>query len=100
HKWERHYPVLSRIGKGGRMEWYFTYLEYDWRIQSMIYTTHWIERLNRDYKRITGMRGALPDVRSAILLLGYVAMTRTAYQRKIPKLNYENHLFRWEESDD
>ncbi len=99
-KWEKHYPVLSRIGKGHRMEWYFTYLEYDWRIQSMIYTTNWIERLNRDYKRTTRMRGALPDVRSAILLLGYVAMTRTAYQRKIPKLNYENHLFRWDESDD
>jgi len=43
------------------------------------------------------MRGALPNPEARILLLGYVAMTRGAYQRKIPKLNYENKKFKWEE---
>jgi len=80
-----------------RMELYFRYLKYDYRVQSMLYITNWIERLNIDYQRTTRMRGALPNPEARILLLGYVAMTRGAYQRKIPKLNYENKKFKWEE---
>ena len=76
---------------------YFTYLEYDYRIQSMIYSTNWIERLNRDYKRVTRMRGALPNPESAMLLLGYVAMNKSAYQWKVTNLKYETGKFRWEE---
>jgi len=75
---------------------YFTYFQYDYRMRNMVYTTNWIERLNRDYKRTTKMRGALPNPESTILLLGHVAMTRTAYERKIPKLDYEKS-FKWEE---
>ena len=43
------------------------------------------------------MRGALPNPEATILLLGYVAMSRNAYQRKIPKINYEKDKLRWEE---
>lgn len=32
-----------------------------------------------------------------ILWLGYVAMTKTAYERKVPKLNYETEKLQWEE---
>lgn len=95
-RWGKIYPAIGRMGKRERMEWYFTYLDYDYRIQSMIHSTNWIERLNRDYKRTTRMRGAMPSTESVILLLGYVAMTRKAYERKIPKLDYENEKFRWE----
>ncbi|MCD6322549.1 MAG: transposase [Clostridiales bacterium] len=80
-----------------RYKLYFTYLDYDYRIHNMIYSTNWIERLNRDYKRTTRMRGALPDPEATILLLGYVAMLRNAYQRKLPKINYETEKLRWEE---
>ena len=80
-----------------RYRLHFTYLSYDYRIHSMIYTTNWIERLNRAYKRTTRMRGALPNPESTILLLGYVAMTRSEYQRKLPRLNYETKKMRWEE---
>ena len=62
----------------------------------MIYTTNWIERLNKDYKRTTKMRGALPYPEATILLLGYVAMNRNAYTRKVPKLDYEKY-FKWDE---
>jgi len=95
-KWGKTYPTIGRMGKRERMGWYFTYLEYDYRIQSMIHSTNWIERLNRDYKRTTRMRGALPNPDSVILLLGYVAMTRKAYERKIPRLDYEKEKFKWE----
>jgi hypothetical protein len=33
------------------------------------------------------MRGALPNPDAAILLLGQVALSSKAYDRKIPKLN-------------
>lgn len=92
---KKKYPVLNKI-KTERYRYYFTYLKYDYRIRSMLYTTNWIERLNRDYKRTTRMRGALPNPDATILLLGYVAMNKKAYQRKIPKLNYDKS-FKWEE---
>ena len=82
------YPALKKM-KAERYKLYFTYLKYDYRIRSMLYTTNWIERLNRDYKRTTKMRGALPNPDATLLLLGYVAMNKKAYLRKKPKLNYE-----------
>lgn len=97
HKWGKHYPSIARRIATERDMLYFTYLQYHYKVQSMIYSTNWIERLNRDYKRTTRMRGALPNAESTILLLGYVAMTRKAYQRKIPKLDNEKIKFQWEE---
>lgn len=97
NKWGRYYPSIKRMVYNQRYKLYFTYLDYDYRIHSMIYSTNWIERLNRDYKRTTRMRGALPNPEATILLLGYVAMTRTAYQRKLPKINYETEKLQWEE---
>lgn len=64
-------------------------------MRNMVYTTNRIERLNRDYKRTTRMRGALPNPEATILLLGNVAMSKKAYERKIPKINYEKS-FKWE----
>ncbi len=49
---------------------YFTYLNYDHRIQAMIYTTNWIERLQKDFRRVTRMRGAMPNEESVLLLMG------------------------------
>ncbi len=79
-----------------RYRLYFTFYQYDYRMRNMIYTTNWIERLNRDYKRTTRMRGALPNPEATILLLGNVAMTKKAYERKIPKIDYEKS-FKWED---
>jgi len=93
-KHQKKYPALKKMLKV-RYRLYFTYFEYDYRIRSMIYTTNWIERLNRDYRRVTRMRGALPNVEAVLLLLGHVAMDKKAYIRKIPKLNYEKS-FQWE----
>ncbi len=89
------YPSLRNMKKE-RYRYYFTYVKYDYRIRSMIYTTNWIERLNRDYKRTTRMRGALPNTNATLLLLGYVAMNKKAYRRKVPSLNYDKS-FAWEE---
>lgn len=96
-KWGKYYPNIKRMQNNERIEWYFTYLEYDYRVQSMLYTTNWIERLNREYKRTIKMRGALPNTDAVILLLGYVAMTRKYFTRKVPRLDYEQNKFNWSE---
>lgn len=49
---------------------YLTYLEYPVVIQRMIYSTNWIERLNRDYKRVLKIRGAMPTSESVIAING------------------------------
>ena len=45
----------------------------------MIYTTNWIERLQRDFRRVTRMRGAMPNEESVILLMGKTAMDKKSY---------------------
>lgn len=71
----RKYPRLKRF-KETRNIGYFTYLEYPRDIQRMIYSTNWIERLNRDYKRVLKMRGAMPTAESVIAIMGAVAMEK------------------------
>lgn len=94
-KHQKKYTALKHM-REERYRQYFTFLQYDYRARSMLYTTNWVERLNRDYKRTTRMRGALPNSEATILLMGYVAMTRKAYNRKIPKINYEKS-FEWDD---
>ena len=43
------------------------------------------------------MRGALPNPDATLLLMGGVGMSRKAYNRKTPKLDYEQEKFKWEE---
>jgi|LSQX01.2.fsa_nt_gb transposase-like protein len=63
----------------------------------MIYSTNLVERLNRDFKRTTLMRGALPNLEATKLLLSGVVMSRKEYQRKITKLDYEEKKFKWDD---
>ncbi len=96
-KWKKLYPVFGNRLDNERYNYYFTYLKYHYKIRNMIYSTNWIERLNRDYKRTTRMRGALPNTDATILLLGHVAVTRKCYEYKISTFKFEDKLFKWEE---
>ena len=90
-KWQKSYPQLKRY-KNDRYRLYFTYFKYERAIRGMIYTTNWIERLNRDYKRVLNMRGAMPNSQSVILLMGNVAQNRDVH--KYPIYNFlESKLF-------
>jgi putative transposase len=97
--WKKRYPSLKNYLDKINYFAYFTYLNYHHKIRSMIYSTNWIERLNRDYKRVLKMRGVMPDSDAVIFLLGKVSMTRSAYERKVPKLDYEQKRFDWAEND-
>lgn len=72
---------------------YFTYLDYDSRIQSMIYTTNWIERLQKDFRRVTRMRGAMPSDESVLTLMGKTAMDKDSYGRQLPRIDCDKMLF-------
>ena len=83
-KWEKKYPILKKY-KADRNIAYFTYMDFPVQVQRCIYTTNWIERLNRKYKRTIKMRTSMPSNKSVLFLLASVAMeeTKTTYSRKI-----------------
>lgn len=92
-KWGKHYRGIKRRGEDASYKAYFTYLNYDHRIQSMIYTTNWIERLQKDFRRVTRMRGAMPNEESVILLMGKTAMDKKSYLRQVPRIDLDRTLF-------
>ena len=83
-KWEKKYPILKKY-KADRNIAYFTYMDFPVQVQRCIYTTNWIERLNRKYKRTIKMRTSMPTSKSVVFLLASVTMqeTKTTYARKI-----------------
>ena len=84
---------IRKRGEDASYKAYFTYLNYDHRIQSMIYTTNWIERLQKDFRRVTRMRGAMPNEESVILLMGKTAMDKKSYLRQVPRIDLDKDLF-------
>ena len=68
-------------------------MNYHPAIQSMIYTTNWIERLQKDFRRVTRMRGAMPNEESVILLMGKTAMDKQAYCKPVPGIGADKKLF-------
>lgn len=72
---------------------YFTYLNYEVRIQSMIYTTNWIERLLKDFRRATRMREAMPKDESVLLLMGKTMMDKKSYLRPVSLIDLDRELY-------
>jgi transposase-like protein len=91
-KWKKKYPSLASY-QNPRYRLYFTYLNYHMEIRRMIYTTNWIERLNRNYKRTLRMRSSMPNPASVLFLLGSVASQRKEYNYPIYQFQYETKLF-------
>jgi transposase-like protein len=92
HKWMKKYPSL-KIYLEPRYKLYFNYFNYHHEIRRMIYTTNWIERLNRNYKRTLRMRSAMPSPESVVFLIASVASRRTEYNKPIYQFIYETKLF-------
>jgi putative transposase len=93
HKWIKKYPSLSTC-LGPRYRLYFNYFAYHHEIRRMIYTTNWIERLNRNYKRTLRMRSAMPSPESVLFLISSVACRRNEYHKPIYQFIFENTLFK------
>lgn len=65
----------------------------NWQSLSMIYTTNWIERLQKDFRRVTRMRGAMPNEESVLVLMGKTAMDKSSYNRILPGITTDRTLF-------
>ena len=91
-KWMSKYPSL-KVYLEPRSRLYFSYLDYHVSVRRMIYTTNWIERLNRNYKRTLRMRSAMPSPESVVFLMASVAMNRKEFISPIYQFCYESKLF-------
>jgi putative transposase len=89
-KWSKTYPKLKSTINRDDLETIFTYLNFDYRIRRMIYTTNWIERLNKSFRRTLKMRNALPNPQAAITLMGYVAIEMEEGTYSYPITNFKS----------
>lgn len=89
----KYYRSIRKRGQDPSYKAYFTYLNYDHRIQSMIYTTNWIVRLQKDFRRVTRMHGAMPNEESVLLLMGKTAMDKKSYLRQVPRIDLDKTMF-------
>ena len=92
-RWGKDYLSIKRLRDNPDYKAYLTYLNYAPEIQGMIYTTNWIERLNRDFRRVTRMRTAMPNEESVLTLMGSVAMDHKAFDRVLPNITVDKNLF-------
>jgi transposase-like protein len=69
-KWGKRYPHLHRKFEEIDLESYFSYSKFPGKIQRMIYTTNWVERLNKKIRRTERIRNSFPNVDSALNLVG------------------------------
>lgn len=90
-KWENKYPFLKAMLSATNLRCYLTCLDYDFRVRSMIYTTNWIERLNKTFRQALKIRNAMPSVDSVLLLLSAIAYDagQKVYSYPLHKLNQE-----------
>lgn len=93
--WGRHYDHIKKLSERDDLHYYFTYLDYDRQVQSMIYTTNWVERLNKSFRRSLKIRNALPNPKAALLLLSKVAvdLEDRAFGYPIYNFKFDDDLF-------
>jgi transposase-like protein len=88
-KWSEHYKHIGNLYLNPMNELYFTYTNYHPKIRRMIYTTNWIERLNKEFRRTFKIRNSMPNFESALTLLSKVAMDKEDAYFKYPIYNFK-----------
>lgn len=68
-KWKKQYPKLKGVFEPRIIHHYFEYLKFPVNIRRMIYTTNWIERLNKHLRKVERNKNSFPNEDSAINLL-------------------------------
>jgi len=64
--WSIKYPWIKGKFQEQDIENYFAYLHFPSSIHRMIYTTNWIERLNKEIRRTTKIRNSFPNPNSLL----------------------------------
>jgi len=81
-KWKNSYPYLYRKFDEQVIDYYFQYLKFPLVIRRLIYTTNWIERLNKHLRKVEKNKNSFPNEDSAINLL-YMAVIE--FEEKVYK---------------
>jgi len=87
-KWSKVYPGLKNHFSEEVTEYYFNYLKFPVIIRRLLYTTNWIERLNKHLRKVMKNKNSFPNEDSAINLL-YAAIMEfeeKVYKYKIPSM--------------
>ena len=94
-KWSSSYRFIKNLTNSIVTEYYFTFLKFDYRIRSMIYTTNWVENLNKQYRKVLKIRNSMPTEESVLLIIGKVAMDKVHKYRNYPiyKFKFDKYLF-------
>lgn len=85
-KWRPVIPNLPKVLDPEKLEYYATFLHFPFHVRRMIYTTNWIERLNRQIRKVTKRVAAFPSPDS-LLNLVFMAIDqfqKGCYNRHIP----------------
>lgn len=84
-KWKKVYPHFQRFFQESQVEYYFSYLKFPHQIHRMIYTTNWIERLNKSIRKTEKVRNSFPNPDSALNLICAFLMDyeKDVYRHKI-----------------
>jgi len=88
-KWRKNYKHIGNLAYNEMNELYFTYTNYHPKIRRMIYTTNWVERLNKEFRRTFKIRNSMPNFESALTLLSKVAMDKEDGYFKYPIYNFK-----------
>ncbi|HEY9187447.1 MAG TPA: IS256 family transposase [Ignavibacteria bacterium] len=90
-KWGKYYKYIRNLPQKEGIENYFTYLEYDYRIRRMIYTTNWIERFNKSCRRTLKIRNSFPSPEAALAIITSVAIDKEnkSYNYSIINFKFE-----------
>lgn len=75
HKDKWNYKFLNNMFKyEEENEYYFSYMNFPVKIQSMIYTTNWLERFNKSARKKLKIRNWLPNEESVMKLIFTTAL--------------------------
>lgn len=88
NKWKIKYPYLKRSFNENIMDYYFTYLKFPYITRRMIYTTNWIERLNKEIRKVVKNKNSFPNEDSALTLIWskVIEVERRTYSKKVTVL--------------
>lgn len=72
-RWGKKYPALVPMLSQTNLRTYLTYLDFNFKVRSLIYTTNWVERLNKAFRKALKIRNSMPSIDSVLLLLSAIA---------------------------
>lgn len=67
-KWQKLYPSITKSWNEKAYK-LMKYLEYPESVRTSIYTTNWIERMNREFRRVLRNKSSLPTSEAALKLM-------------------------------